>query len=132
MSFFLSMVVVPIVLVGNKKDLENDVNFPHDKTNIQRIKMKDCHAVAQKIGAFAYLECSAKLNDGVKEVFDMAFRAIFPIKEKKVTKKKDIDSMVMLCKYTDQLEHIFLLGHGTLSIYITSGSQISMICLASL
>ena len=35
-------------------------------------------SVAQIIGAYAYLECSAKLNDGVKDVFDMVFRAIFP------------------------------------------------------
>ena len=40
--------------------------------------------MAQKIGAFAYLECSAKLNDGVKDVFDVALQAIFSSKKKSV------------------------------------------------
>ena len=35
-------------------------------------------AMAKKIGAFGYLECSAALNHEVKDVFHMAFRAIFP------------------------------------------------------
>ena len=39
--------------------------------------------MAQKIGAFAYLECSAKLNDGVKDVFDVALQAIISSKKKK-------------------------------------------------
>ena len=39
--------------------------------------------MARKISAYAYLECSAKQNDGVKEVFDMAFRAIFPVNQEK-------------------------------------------------
>jgi Ras family protein A len=32
-------------------------------------------AVAQKIGARSYLECSAKSGEGVKEVFQYATRA---------------------------------------------------------
>jgi len=32
-------------------------------------------AVARKIGAAKYLECSAKMNDGVREVFEHATRA---------------------------------------------------------
>ena len=33
--------------------------------------------MAQNIGAFAYLECSAKNNEGVTEVFETATRAAF-------------------------------------------------------
>ena len=43
-------------------------------------------AVAKKIGAVKYLECSAKTNEGVREVFEHATRAALTtrtIKKKK-------------------------------------------------
>jgi len=40
-------------------------------------------AVAQKIGAYKYLECSARSGDGVKEVFEHATRAALLSKTKK-------------------------------------------------
>ena len=40
-------------------------------------------AVSQKIGAYKYLECSAKSQDGVKEVFEHATRAALLAKSKK-------------------------------------------------
>lgn len=43
-------------------------------------------SVAQKIGAYKYLECSAKANDGVKEVFEHATRAAMLSKPKKAKK----------------------------------------------
>ena len=85
MSTFYSSVVVPIVLVGNKKDLDTDTDVT---LNVQLIFTNDCEAVARTIGAFAYLECSAKLNRGVKEVFEMAFRAFFPANKRNWFKKK--------------------------------------------
>ena len=36
--------------------------------------------MAQRINAYAYLECSAKFNEGVKEVFETATRAALEIK----------------------------------------------------
>ena len=32
-------------------------------------------AMAERMGAYAYLECSAKLNEGVREVFETAAHA---------------------------------------------------------
>ena len=39
--------------------------------------------MAKIINAFAYLECSAKRKEGVKEVFDTVTRAALQMKEKK-------------------------------------------------
>ncbi|EEB07587.1 rho family GTPase Rho5 [Schizosaccharomyces japonicus yFS275] len=68
---------LPIILVACKKDLRNDPKTIEElsKTNEKPISSEEGEAVAQKIGAFKYLECSAKQNDGVQEVFETAARA---------------------------------------------------------
>lgn len=35
--------------------------------------------IAEKIGAFAYLECSAKTKEGVRDVFETAARAALQV-----------------------------------------------------
>jgi len=39
--------------------------------------------MAEKINAFAYLECSAKSKEGVREVFETATRAALQVQKKK-------------------------------------------------
>ena len=39
------------------------------------VKPEEGRAMAEKINAFAYLECSAKSKEGVREVFETATRA---------------------------------------------------------
>lgn len=75
---------VPIVLVGNKKDLRFDEQMRRElaKAKQEPVKTEDGRAMAEKIGAFAYLECSAKLNEGVREVFETATRAALQTKKK--------------------------------------------------
>ena len=43
-------------------------------------------AMAEKINAFAYLECSAKNNEGVREVFETASMASLQVEREKTTK----------------------------------------------
>ena len=43
-------------------------------------------AMAEKINAYGYLECSAKTKEGVREVFETATRAALQVKRKKRTK----------------------------------------------
>merc|ERR1711970_248837 len=59
---------VPIVLVGNKKDLRN--NGGH-----KCVKTQDGEQMAQRIGAVAYVENSALTKEGVRNVFEIATRA---------------------------------------------------------
>ena len=69
--------VVQIVLVGNKKDLRLN-------PAMILVQKEDCHEIARKIGALLYLECSAKDNDGVRDVFKVVALATLP----KYTKDK--------------------------------------------
>ena len=44
------------------------------------VKPEDGRTMAEKINAFAYLECSAKSKEGVREVFETATRAALQVK----------------------------------------------------
>lgn len=85
---------LPIILVGCKKDLRRDPRVIEElrKTSQRPVTPEEVSlsffsfsssilthsqgmAVAQKIGARSYLECSAKSGEGVKEVFQFATRA---------------------------------------------------------
>ncbi|GFQ90625.1 ras-like GTP-binding protein RHO [Trichonephila clavata] len=72
---------VPIVVVGNKKDIRNSIEFPDliDK----QITFDQGFEMAQKINAYGYAECSAKTKDGVRDVFEMATRAALHVKRKR-------------------------------------------------
>ncbi|KAF3426908.1 hypothetical protein E2986_07592 [Frieseomelitta varia] len=60
---------VPIILVGNKKDLRNDPNTIKELSKMKQepVKPEEGRAMAEKINAFAYLECSAKSKEGKKK-----------------------------------------------------------------
>jgi len=79
---------VPIILVGNKRDLRNDNSTIHELSKMKQepVKIEDGKAMAEKISAFSYLECSAKTKDGVREVFETATRAALQVKKKKRSK----------------------------------------------
>nr|CAI5849780.1 unnamed protein product [Callosobruchus analis] len=53
------------------------------KMKQEPVKPQDGRAMAEKINAFAYLECSAKSKEGVREVFENATRAALQVKKKK-------------------------------------------------
>lgn len=76
---------VPIILVGNKKDIRNDDAIRRELARMKQepVKPDQGKVMADTIGAFAYLECSAKTKEGVREVFEMATRAALQVKKKK-------------------------------------------------
>lgn len=68
---------VPVVLVGTKTDLRNDTETIEGLAKIRKrpINAEEGIALGTTIGAFAYIECSAKLKEGIDEVFTVAARA---------------------------------------------------------
>ncbi|KAG8956023.1 GTP-binding protein Rho1 [Tulasnella sp. 424] len=79
---------LPVILVGCKKDLRRDPKTIEDlkRTGQRPVTSEEGMAVAQKIGAKHYLECSAKTGEGVREVFQYATRAALLSRAKKPSK----------------------------------------------
>ena len=68
---------VPFLLISTKKDLRNDPAIKQAlmREKLEVIRPEQGKAMAEKVGAYAYLECSAKTREGVREVFITATRA---------------------------------------------------------
>ncbi|TPX37291.1 hypothetical protein SeMB42_g06958 [Synchytrium endobioticum] len=62
---------VPIILVGTKKDLRDDMVYASDKSTAV-IPPSFGHQLMTRIGACQYMETSAKNNEGVNELFKTA------------------------------------------------------------
>ncbi|KAK9449909.1 small gtpase-binding protein [Limtongia smithiae] len=86
---------LPIILVGCKKDLRNDPKTIEElnKTSQRPVSAEEGQAVAQKIGAAKYLECSARTQEGVREVFEHATRAAL---QERSSKSKKSSKCVIL------------------------------------
>ena len=80
---------VPIVLAGNKKDLRTD-SYTIDKLaeeGLVPVTREEGIRMAEKIGAYKYVECSAKENEGIQEVFKEATRAALVEKRRRRVKR---------------------------------------------
>ena len=79
---------VPIILVGNKKDLRTDQSTIRELARNRQVyleilwawknvffkspvKFEEGQAMAAKIGAISYIECSSLRKDGVRKVFEV-------------------------------------------------------------
>ncbi|CAK8697423.1 ras-like GTP-binding protein RHO [Clavelina lepadiformis] len=76
---------VPIVLVGNKKDLRHDEETRAELAQHKQepVTYEQGQRIAAAIGAARYLECSAKNKEGVREVFEVATQLAIMKKKKK-------------------------------------------------
>ena len=70
------------------QDLRNDPNTIKElgKMKQEPVKPEEGRAMAEKINAFAYHECSAKNKEEVRKVFDTAARASLQFKKGKKNK----------------------------------------------
>jgi len=76
----------PFILVGTKSDMKNDqaeINKLREQGQ-SAITTEQGENLARKLGAIKYMECSAKTQENLKEVFDEAVRSVLrPQKKKK-------------------------------------------------
>jgi small GTP-binding protein len=70
---------VPYLLIATKKDLRTDPAF----SAVGTIKYEAGRSMADTVGAYSYLECSAKTREGVREVFTTATQAALQKKKRK-------------------------------------------------
>ena len=77
--------MVPIILVGNKKDLRTCENTKRELLKLKQepVKSEEGRQMSDKINAWAFLECSAKTKEGVREVFETATRAALQTKKRR-------------------------------------------------
>ncbi|KAH6895075.1 P-loop containing nucleoside triphosphate hydrolase protein [Coprinopsis sp. MPI-PUGE-AT-0042] len=83
---------IPIILVGCKTDIRADRWGVEDLRHKRQylVPTHEGETLAEKIGAKAYLECSAKRGEGVDEVFERATREAlkYEIKAKSRSKRR--------------------------------------------
>jgi len=79
---------VPIILVGTKKDLRTDADVIEDLSMKKQkpVTTEQGQQMAALIHAHAYLECSSRTRDGVREVFETA--ALAALRKKHHTRTK--------------------------------------------
>ncbi|KAK6104792.1 Ras family protein [Brugia pahangi] len=93
---------VPILIVGNKKDIRNengremqkecnDENFMQHK---QLVNFDDAIACAKEFSAHQVIECSAKTKEGIRQVFDAAIR--IAIAHRAGTSRRVLNSIMKL------------------------------------
>ncbi|KNC97035.1 GTP-binding protein rhoA [Spizellomyces punctatus DAOM BR117] len=89
---------LPVVLVGCKKDLRNDARTRENLARVRQspVTPEQGYAMAQKIGAYRYLECSAKTGEGVTQIFEHATRAALAVTGKKNNHKRKKEKCIFL------------------------------------
>jgi len=87
---------VPIILIGTKADLRNDLNIQEhlQQRGQSMVSTKDAEILAKEIGAVAYRECSALTQSGMTQTFEVVIRA--GLKSKYQPNKKS-SSVSCLC-----------------------------------
>lgn len=82
----------PVVLVGTQCDLRGDVKVLIELARHQEkpVPTAAAGALAEKIGAVGYVECSALTQKNLKEVFDVSILSGLRFSDIKVTKNRKV------------------------------------------
>ncbi|XP_052071697.1 ras-related C3 botulinum toxin substrate 2-like [Mytilus californianus] len=77
---------IPVILVGTKLDIRQDgepQKSKHIYKNNNTVSFSEGQSLANKVDAVKYLECSAKTQEGLHLVFEVAIKAVlFPSQHK--------------------------------------------------
>jgi GTPase SAR1 family protein len=67
---------IPILVVGTKKDVRDDVDalLQLAEQKLKPVKASELASVCKKLKAIGFLECSAKSGDGIEQVFLTALK----------------------------------------------------------
>ncbi|EXU95165.1 Ras GTPase family protein [Metarhizium robertsii] len=67
----------PVILIGCKKDLRYNAKTISELNTMDQkpVTLEDGEKASKDVGAYKYLEGSAKSNEGIREVFEHAVRA---------------------------------------------------------
>ncbi|XP_006627771.2 ras homolog family member Ub [Lepisosteus oculatus] len=86
--------LAPVVLVGTQCDLRQDVKVLIELARRQErpVAGGDARGLADKLGAVAYVECSALTQKNLKEVFDAAIAAGLRFSERRARKECQVRS----------------------------------------
>ncbi|KAI9099759.1 GTP-binding protein rhoA [Phlyctochytrium arcticum] len=89
---------LPVLLVGCKMDLRHDGRTNENLARLRQtpVTSEQGHAMAQKIGAYRYVECSAKTGEGVTQIFEHATRAALAVNSKRGGNKKKKEKCTLL------------------------------------
>ena len=79
----------PIILVGTKSDLKPEENIKNP--------LKNAMEVAEAVGIDTYLECSSLSGIGVKNVFEVAVRAVFARTKAKSVRRDIYECATSIC-----------------------------------
>ncbi|RXM35336.1 Rho-related GTP-binding protein RhoU [Acipenser ruthenus] len=96
--------LAPVVLVGTQCDLRQDVKVLIELNRQQEkpVPESNARALAEKIGAISYVECSALTQKNLKEVFDAAISTGLSFSEHRARKERKMkntaDKMKTLSK----------------------------------
>ena len=90
------------------------------------VKPEEGRAMAEKINAFAYLECSAKSKEGVREVFETATRAALQVRLGfRAPRGRELREFILVYEKEKESLSISLIevDHGLDSAFVTSNIE---------
>lgn len=96
--------LTPVLLVGTQCDLRQDVKVLIDlaRRRERPVLEEDARALADKVGAVAYVECSSLTQKNLKDVFDAAISVGLRNSDRRARRERKVhstaDKMKMLSK----------------------------------
>ena len=88
---------VPLILVGTKSDLKQDPNYAKsmDEKGAKMKTAEDAEELRKAIKAVKYIECSAKTQHNIKQVFDECIKVVLFAKRKPVKAQKSSGCLLL-------------------------------------